>query len=920
MNRYSLIFLIVVTFNYFINAYAENSYYVCAIIRKEKDDYYDEETEKVQNKIDKLVNDRMNDIYTIIKENKHTYILENGKMDKKLKELESSTSEKRSLGNKKFLFVNEKRSTNQFRPQNLYKRSISSSDDDDLIPHSSELVDHICPIKNYYAIRVYLSDAIVEKVESLPNIKYCEKTFELENASHSNPDEQITESVNDSNETNNSNDSNDSNSDSDTYYDLEYIQKETNWTSVGIQKLGQYSDSSDLYLLNYLPMISQSRYLEENTKEFDYNYYYPGSGGQGIDIFIIDSGIDTRYDEFDTYEGTDHERVVMCDGRFSSNWKYLSKTEKSRQFCEYKKNRDPKDDGYIHGHGVAAAAGGKNVGSAKYANIHMLATSYYLEDHLNALDYIKSKGEPHKTVINISRGETFDINHSYKDKFEELTKYGFIIVVSAMNRNSNCCRENELFTGFNTTIKVAATEGSYGKKDFLTQYTRANYSNYGACVDIYAPGKTLYPINNGNFTINGYRYNAIEGTSFASPLTAGVIATLMSEHPEIKYTTESMRKLLIDLSIKDVISGIQSDETPNRLLNNGKKIVYSPSNVYNGCGASSGYSKCPEGSCCSSTNQCFEIGKHDILDQCLIEKGCQPEFGTCLSDKHFTPVEITSTLYIKTKTKQPPTITSTKISTTSSNGTKQIPTITSSTTTSTTTSSPTATTQPPKIPVALQPECGIKDGYNYGNCVIINPQNTAYIKFGCCGKDGKCGAFSDHCDINAGCQRKHGICLIDTLNSTPTSSATADKSKIGQKCGKGYGDCIIRGEDGHSYEHISCCSEKGYCGLSKDHCGKGCQSEFGACFASSKHHDIPITQSSSDITITLTTSPVSITSIESESTLITESIPITKSTTTHTKSTRTKSTPITENTFTTTNVKSTKSTIYITKTTTITIS
>jgi len=932
MNIYSLIFLIIVAFNCFINVYAENSYYVCAVLRKEKDDYYDEETEKVQNKIDKLVNERMNDIYTIIKENKHTYTLKNGKMDKKLEELESSSNEKRSLGNKKFLFVNEKRSTNQFRSQNLYKRSVSSSDDDDLIPLNSELVGHVCPIKNYYAIRVYLSDAIIEKVESLPNIKYCEKSFELENVSHSNPDEQVTESVKDSNETN---DSNDSNSNSNTYYDLKYIQKETNWTSVGIQEIDR--NSSHKHMLSYLPLISQSRYFEENTKEFDYNYYYPKSGGQGIDIFIIDSGIDTKYDEFDTYEGTDHERVVMCDGRFSSNWKMLSKTERDRKFCEFKKYRDPEDIGYLHGHAVAAAAGGKYVGTAKYANIHMLATSYRLEDELNALDYVKSKGEPHKTVINISRGGSFDDDNSFKDKFEELTEYGFIIVVSAANDNKNCCSENELFTGFNTTIKVAATEGiNVSGNDLKNIYMRAFYSNYGACVDVYAPGQTLYPMDNGVYELYGNKYDLNFGTSFASPLTAGVIATLMSEHPEIKYTNESMRKLLHDLSLKNVIKGIQSDDTPNRFLNNGKKIVYSPVNTYEGCGASSGYSKCPKGSCCTSTNQCLEIGKHNIIDHCLIEKGCQPEFGTCLSEKHFTPVEITSTLYIKTKT-----------------GTKQLPTsIKSSTTTSTTT---TTTTSTKTIPTNIQPkkiyECGVIDGKNYGNCTVINPQNTAYISLGCCNKDGRCGLTSDYCSVNAGCQNKYGMCLID--KETPVSSATADEnSKIGQKCGKGHGSCIIKGEDGHTYEHISCCSEKGYCGLSDDHCGKGCQSEFGACYS---HHNIPV-ESSSGITITLTTDPISITSIESESTPITESIPITtesipittESTTTHTKTSRTKSipttesthsksksstkstrsksttltesTPITESTFTTSYVKSTKSTTYITKTTTITIS
>jgi len=951
MNKYSLIFLIVVTFNYFINVYAENNYYVCAVLRKEKDDYYDDETEKVQNKIDKLVNERMNDIYTIIKENKHTYTLKNGKMDKKLKELESSSNEKRNLGNKKFLFINEKRSTNPFRSQHVYKRSVNSSDDDELIPHSSELVSHICPIKNYYAIRVYLSDAIVEKVESLPNIKYCEKSFELD-ASNSNSDEQITESVNDSNETNDSNDSNDSNSDSDTYYDLKYIKEETNWNSVGIQEIGKYSDSSYKYLLNYLSLISQSRYLEENTKEFDYNYYYPKSGGKGINIFIIDSGLDTRYDDFDTYEGTDHERVVMCDGYFRNNKKILSETEKDKQFCEFKDGIDHGDDGYIHGQGAAAAAGGKYVGTAKYANLHMLASSYYLEDMLNALDYVKANGEPHKTVINISRGHTFDDDeHSCRDKFEELTKYGFIIVVSAMNDSRNCCRENELFTGFNTTIKVAATENITSENGIKKAYMRSSYTNYGACVDVYAPGQIIYPVNNGKYELYGNRYNINFGTSFASPLTAGVIATLMSEHPEIKFTYESMRNLLHDLSLKNVIKGIQTDETPNRFLNNGKKIVYSPVNTYEGCGASSGYSKCPEGSCCTSTNQCLEIGKHSIIDHCLIEKGCQPEFGTCLSEKHFTPVEITSTLYIKPKTgtKQLPTsiksstttstatsttTTTTTSTTTSTIAAKQLPTVVSTTTstiTSTTTSTKTiSTTQPTYVP-----ECGIKNGKNYGNCTVINPQNTAYITLGCCNKDGRCGLTSDYCSVNAGCQNKYGICLMETENSTPVSSATADeKSKIGQKCGKDHGTCIIKGKDGHSYEHISCCSEKGYCGLSDDHCGKGCQSEFGACYS---HHNIPV-ESSSGITITLTTDPI--TSIESESTPIiesipitTESVPITESTTTHTKTSRTKSIPTTKSTHSkstsisestpinesTTHIKSTKSTTYITRTTTITI-
>jgi len=308
----------------------------------------------------------------------------------------------------------------------------------------------------------------------------------------------------------------------------------------------------------------------------------------------------------------------------------------------------------------------------------MLATSELSSDELNAMDYIKLNGKPHRTIINISRGVGLDISHIVQDKFEELTEYGFIFVVSVGNHDSNFCYKDQIYTGFSTAIKVASTNSIINDKNMEKAYIRAAYSNYGSCVDIYALGQTLYPLDTGIYEINGNRYNSTYRTSLSSPLAAGVIATLMSEHPEVEYTLESMKQLLIDLSIKDIIAGIQSDDTPNRFINNGKKIVYSPVSVYEGCGASSAYSKCPEGSCCSSTNQCFEFGKYDIIDQCLVEKGCQAEYGTCLSDKHFTPIKITTTpLMINTKTS------------------KMV--ITKTSTTSSLKSTPTTTTRPPKV-------------------------------------------------------------------------------------------------------------------------------------------------------------------------------------------------------------------------------
>jgi len=88
MNNCKLLFTIIVLFDYcLLKALAENNYYIVSILRNKNDKEYDNESNQVKKDIDKLVNDRMNDIYDIILENKDTYILENDTTDEKLIEL-----------------------------------------------------------------------------------------------------------------------------------------------------------------------------------------------------------------------------------------------------------------------------------------------------------------------------------------------------------------------------------------------------------------------------------------------------------------------------------------------------------------------------------------------------------------------------------------------------------------------------------------------------------------------------------------------------------------------------------------------------------------------------------------------------------------------------------------------------------------
>jgi len=95
-----------------------------------------------------------------------------------------------------------------------------------------------------------------------------------------------------------------------------------------------------------------------------------------------------------------------------------------------------------------------------------------------------------------------------------------------------------------------------------------------------------------------------------------------------------MRNKLIELSVKNVLGNIGSEDTPNRLLNNGKHIVYSPINVYNGCGLSSGNKQYKSNSCCSAEDHCIEYSSSNPSDLCYARNDCQTKFGICILKDH----------------------------------------------------------------------------------------------------------------------------------------------------------------------------------------------------------------------------------------------------------------------------------------------
>lgn len=129
-------------------------------------------------------------------------------------------------------------------------------------------------------------------------------------------------------------------------------------------------------------------------------------------------------------------------------------------------------------------------------------------------------------VINMSLGGSGPCNPAWVDAIETVRQHGASIVVAAGNE------DNDAMTGMPANcpgvITVAATN---------QQGNRSYYSNYGAMVNIAAPGGETHPfIEKGILSTVKDDYTYMQGTSMATPHVAGIISLMYSVYPQITPT------------------------------------------------------------------------------------------------------------------------------------------------------------------------------------------------------------------------------------------------------------------------------------------------------------------------------------------------------------------------------------------------
>jgi subtilisin family serine protease len=125
---------------------------------------------------------------------------------------------------------------------------------------------------------------------------------------------------------------------------------------------------------------------------------------------------------------------------------------------------------------------------------------------------------------------------------------GVTYAIAAGNSNANACNYSPARVG------AALTVGATTSTDY-----RASYSNYGTCLDIFAPGSSIqsawYTSNTATATLNG--------TSMATPHVAGVAALYLQSNPSASPAT--VGSALINNSTPNVVLS-RGTGSPNRLL------------------------------------------------------------------------------------------------------------------------------------------------------------------------------------------------------------------------------------------------------------------------------------------------------------------------------------------------------------------
>ncbi|KAF9351574.1 serine protease [Mortierella sp. AD094] len=290
-----------------------------------------------------------------------------------------------------------------------------------------------------------------------------------------------------------------------------------------------------------LARISHRKTLTYRTKS---KYEHDLNGGEGVTVFVVDTGIKLSHDEF---EGRASWGATFAEGA-------------------------PDVDDHGHGTHCSGTIGGVNFGVAKNAHLVAVKSIWYdgtgtVSGVIAGIDFAHKRhlalkaergGKYRGSVVSMSLG--FGESDAIDTVITNAVGDGLHFAVAAGNENWDACDFSP------ARVKAAITVGASNLRD-----ERAFFSNHGPCVDVFAPGVNVLSagIKSNNDSIFG------SGTSMATPHVAGLVAYHLSLAPENDSAFNSgpispkeMKKLIKETATRDVLKDIDS-RSPNLLIYNG---------------------------------------------------------------------------------------------------------------------------------------------------------------------------------------------------------------------------------------------------------------------------------------------------------------------------------------------------------------
>ena len=258
--------------------------------------------------------------------------------------------------------------------------------------------------------------------------------------------------------------------------------------------------------------------IDQRETELNDTYNYTLTGA-GVSVYVFDSGINSSHEEF--------------TGRIEPGFNVINDAYGT-------------EDCSGHGSHTASLIGGTTYGVAKQVKLIPVrvlncrsgnSSSATLYTAINWVIEHHQTGVP--AIINLSVGMSKSI--AFNEAAQALIADGLIVVGAAGNQNRDAC------------LYSPASEPSVISVGGIDRAAlRASYSNYGSCVDIFAPGSDLVGAWFGSTDI----YRSSSGTSNAAPIVSGIVALMLEDDPSL--TQSQVKERLKTNATRDVLFNIGS--------------------------------------------------------------------------------------------------------------------------------------------------------------------------------------------------------------------------------------------------------------------------------------------------------------------------------------------------------------------------